>query len=167
MLRKNLSSLFLLFVISIVFMSCDEKRVYDSYKSLPERWHKDSVAVFQFTAPDTTSQYNLYLNLRNNHKYPYNNLFLITKLIYPHGKTIQDTLEYKMAAPNGELLGSGFADIKENKLWYKGYNNPFIFEESGNYILEVQHAMRHNGEVEGVLYLEGITDVGFRIEDKN
>lgn len=165
--QKNHSSLFLLFLISVAFMSCDDKRVFDSYKSLPEQWHKDSIAVFNFTPPDTTSQYNLYLNLRNNHKYPYNNLFLITRLTYPNGKIVQDTLEYKMAAPNGELLGTGFTDIKENKLWYKGYSDPFVFDESGNYQLEIQHAMRQNGEVEGVRYLEGVTDVGFRIETKN
>ena len=33
---------------------------------------------------------------------------------YPNGKVVKDTLEYKMAAPNGELLGTGFSDIKEN-----------------------------------------------------
>ena len=33
-------------------------------------------------------------------------------------------------------------DIKENKLWYKGYDQPFIFEEKGDYKINIQHAMR-------------------------
>ena len=63
--------------------------------------------------------------------------------------------------PNGELLGSGFSDVKENKLWYK---ERMIFEENGNYQVSIQQAMRENGKVKGVEYLQGITDIGFRIE---
>lgn len=85
-------------------------------------------------------------------------------MVHPHGKTMKDTLEYQMAKPNGELLGEGITDIKENKLWYKGHENPFVFEESGDYKINIQHAMRNNGDVNGVDKLEGITDVGFRIE---
>ena len=69
-----------------------------------------------------------------------------------------------MAAPNGELLGSGFTDIKENKLWYRGYESAFRFSEEGNYEVNIRHAMRKNGKVKGVENLEGITDVGFRVE---
>jgi gliding motility-associated lipoprotein GldH len=151
----------------VFFLSCDNKRVYDSYQSIPKKWHKDSVVSFNLEAPDTTRAYNLFVNLRNNHEYPYNNLFLITKIIFPHGKTIKDTLEYKMAAPDGKLLGTGFSDIKENKLWFKGFNTPFVFKEPGTYTVEIQHAMRQNGEVEGLLYLEGINDVGLRVESTN
>ena len=46
------------------------------------------------------------------------------------GRCKKDTLEYKMTAPNGELLGSGFTDIKENKLWYKEGE---VFSEEGEY----------------------------------
>ena len=69
-----------------------------------------------------------------------------------------------MAAPNGELLGSGFSDIKENKLWYKGYKLPFRFTEVGKYVVNIQHAMRKNGEAKGVKNLKGVTDIGFRVE---
>lgn len=89
---------------------------------------------------------------------------MIVEMVYPHGKTVKDTLEYQMAKPNGELLGKGFTDIKENKLWYKGYEKPFVFEEKGEYNINIQHAMRNNGDINGVDKLDGITDVGFRIE---
>ena len=71
-----------------------------------------------------------------------------------------------MAYPNGELLGTGFTDVKENKLWYKGYQSPFHFEESGEYKIEIQHAMREIGSEHGITDLEGVSDVGFRIELK-
>ena len=125
MSRNNVLLLFLIF--SIVLVSCDSNRVFDEYKSVPNKWHKDSIISFYFTPPDSTENYNLFVNLRNTNTYKYNNLFLIVEMVYPHGKTIKDTLEYRMADPTGKLLGTGLTDVKENKLWYKGSDSNFSF----------------------------------------
>ena len=85
-------------------------------------------------------------------------------MVFPHGKTITDTLEYRMADPTGKFLGTGLTDVKENKLWYK---EGVIFNEEGTYDVKIQQAMRENGKVNGVIDLEGITDVGFRVEKIN
>ena len=66
-----------------------------------------------------------------------------------------------MAKSTGEFLGTGFSDIKENKLWYK---EGVVLNERGDYKVNIQQAMRQNGNVKGIENLEGITDVGFRIE---
>jgi gliding motility-associated lipoprotein GldH len=163
MLRKN--NWFLLVIISVLLVvSCDSSAVYDVYKTVPNDWHKDDIATFNFKAPDTTNNYSLFVNLRNTNDYKFSNLFLIVALNYPNGKVVKDTLEYKMAAPDGKLLGTGFSDIKENKLWFRGYKTPFKFEENGDYKVSIQHAMRNNGDVSGVTNLEGVTDIGFRVE---
>ncbi|MEM6515288.1 MAG: gliding motility lipoprotein GldH [Bacteroidota bacterium] len=155
----------LIFVFVVSFVSCDDKMVFDEYKTISGgTWDKDEIVSFSLEAPDTTSNYNLYLNLRNNNDYKYNNLYLIVEMNFPHGKTLKDTLNYKMARPDGSFLGTGFSDVKENKLWYKGHEAPFVFEESGDYDISIQHAMRENGTVDGIENLEGITDVGFRVE---
>jgi len=163
-MQKRIS--WFLLAISCLFLniSCDSKAVYDTYKTLPNEWHKDSVTRFSFKAPDTLVNYNLYVNLRNTNEYRYSNLFLIVELNYPNGKVVKDTLEYKMAAPNGELLGAGFSDVKENKLWFRGFKEKFQFSEEGEYNVNIQHAMRKNGEVKGITDLKGITEVGFRVE---
>jgi len=151
----------ILLFLFIVFTSCDSSHVYDEYKSLSNGWDKDSSVEFNITSPDTSKQYNLFLNVRNTSDYKYSNLFLIVETNYPNGKSIKDTLEYMMAKPNGEFLGTGFSDLKENKFWYK---KEFKFTENGNYKIKIQHAMRENGNVQGIEVLEGISDVGFRIE---
>lgn len=162
-LRKT-NRLFLVIISCFLILSCDSKAIYDEYKSVPNQWNKDSIASFKFKAPDTIKNYNLYVNLRNTNDYKFSNLYLIVELNYPNGKAVKDTLEYKMAAPNGALLGTGFSDIKENKLWYRGFEKAFKFNEEGDYTVNIQHAMRNNGDVNGVENLEGITDVGFRVE---
>ena len=103
-MQKRTKYLLLAFVGLVLVTSCDSSAVYDEYKSVPNKWHKDSIASFKFEAPDTLNNYNLYVNLRNTDDYQFSNLFLIVELNYPNGKAVKDTLEYKMAAPSGELL---------------------------------------------------------------
>ena len=151
----------MLLTVAFMVFSCDSKQIFDEYKSVPNQWNKDSLISFTVTPPDSTNLYNLFINIRNTSDFKFNNLFLIAEMNFPNGKTITDTLEYQMAKPNGELLGEGFTDVKENKLWYK---EGVRFDEIGDYSIIIQHAMRNNGEVNGVDNLTGITDVGFRIE---
>ncbi|ALJ05533.1 gliding motility lipoprotein GldH [Pseudalgibacter alginicilyticus] len=151
-----------LFLVFCVLVSCDSNMVYDVYKTVPNKWHKDSVVSFNITPPDSTNAYDLFVNLRNTNSYKFSNLFLIVEMVFPHGKTVTDTLEYRMADPSGKFLGTGLTDVKENKLWYK---EQVVFDETGEYKVNIQHAMRENGKVKGITELEGITDVGFRIEN--
>ena len=89
---------------------------------------------------------------------------MITEIKFPQGKVISDTLEYEMSKPNGEWLGTGFGDVKESKLWYK---EDVRFDEPGQYKVTIEQAMRKNGEVDGIQELEGITHIGFRIENSD
>jgi gliding motility-associated lipoprotein GldH len=66
-----------------------------------------------------------------------------------------------MTSLNGNFLGTGITDIKENKLEYKT-NVAFPFK--GDYRIRVQHAMRKSRKVDGLIFLNGITDVGLQIE---
>ena len=152
----------LLILVAILFFSCDKKRVFDEYKSVGRAWHKDSIVTFNLPELDSTKRYNLFVTLRDNNNYPFNNLFLIVGIEMPNGFTKVDTLEYQMANPDGSLMGDGFSDIKENKLFYKE-NVRF----RGKYKVNIKQAVRENGKVPGVTALEGITEVGFRIENRD
>ncbi|GLB54134.1 gliding motility lipoprotein GldH [Neptunitalea chrysea] len=156
----------LLVVLSCLalFVSCDKNTVYTEFKSVDGNWSKNDTVSFAFTAPDTVNAYNMYVNLRNNEEYAYSNLYLIVELNYPNGKVDSDTLQYEMAKPDGEWLGKGFSSVKENKLWYKGYKEKFSFTQGGDYTVDILHAMRVNGSINGVLDLDGVTDVGVSIE---
>jgi len=151
----------LLLLVAVLLFSCDKKRVFDEYKSVGSAWNKDSIVTFDLPVLDSTKRYDLYVNLRDNDNYKYNNLFLIVSLESPNGYTKVDTLEYQMANTDGTLLGEGFTDIKESKLYYKE-NVRF----RGKYKVHIKQAVRETGKVPGVAFLDGITEVGFRIEKK-
>ena len=159
-IKKN--NIYFLLLLFVSFTACDANRVFDEYKSISENsWNSKESVHFEFEITDTISRNNLFINLRNNNEYSFSNLFLISHLYFPNGKEIVDTLQYKMADVNGEFLGSGISDVKENKLFYK---ENVQFPVSGIYTIDISQAMRKNGESKGIENLEGITDVGFRIE---
>lgn len=144
-----------------VLFSCDKQYVFDEYRAFDGSWKNKEKASFTIEQKDTVSKYNFFITIRNNNDYPYNNLFVIAKLNQPNGKVLVDTLEYQMTNPDGSLMGKGFSDVKESKLWYK---ENFSFSKIGTYTLTLEHALRQTGKVNGLEDLEGVTEVGFRIE---
>ena len=74
------------------------------------------------------------------------------------------TANFKDFRKRSRTTTQTFSSLKENKLWFK---ENFTFNETGEYTINIQHAMREYGKVNGIMELEGITDVGFRIEQIN
>ena len=157
----SLKSSILLIIIAGLIISCDKKRVFDEYQSVGSTWNMKKEVVFELPKMDTLKKYNLFINLRANDDYKFNNLFLIVSMEQPNGLTKVDTLEYEMADVDGTLLGEGFSDIKESKLFYK---ENVKFKASENNKIHIKQAVRQTGKIEGVQDLEGITEIGFRVE---
>jgi gliding motility-associated lipoprotein GldH len=152
-------------ILFVVMVSCDETLVKADFQATENgSWAKDDAVEFTFSEIDTIQKHDMFINVRNDNSFAYNNLFLIAKLNFPDGEIVTDTLEYEMALPDGTWLGKGYGSIKENKLWYK---ENIVFPTSGVYTLRLAHAMRKNGNVNGVENLEGVTDVGFEIIKSN
>ena len=66
-----------------------------------------------------------------------------------------DTLNYIIAKPNGEWLGSGIGNVKEVFFQYKLH---YKFPSNGKYQVEIKHGMRKDT-------LRGIEDIGIKIEN--
>ncbi len=156
------NKLFVALVVLCCMISCNSNLVFSEFRPMKNgKWEMNNPVNFEFSSLDSVQTHNMFVNIRNDNTFPFSNLFLITELEYPNGKTFKDTLEYKMAEPTGEWLGKGLGSIKENKLWLQ---EKIVFPDSGVYKLSITHAMRKNGDVDGVHILDGITDVGLEIE---
>lgn len=158
-LRNN--KYWVIIFLTMLVASCDQNRVFDQYHKLDGSWAKNDTIQFSFEQKDTINPYNLFLNIRNNNEYPFNNLFVIVRLTNPENETKVDTLEYQMTNPDGSLLGEGFSDVKESKLWYQ---ENFTFKKSGKYNIDIIHALREANQINGLERVNGVTEVGFRIE---
>ena len=158
-------SIFSAMMAFFLLISCDTNVIRSEYKSLDNGiWNKDEVLQFSLTELDSVQKHDIYINVRNDDTFPFSNLFLIAAMTTPEGEVFKDTLEYTMAEPDGTWLGKGSGSIKENKLWYK---ENIVFPSPGVYTIEISHAMRKNGNVSGIVGLEGITDVGVEVTKSN
>ncbi|MDD3720965.1 MAG: gliding motility lipoprotein GldH [Lutibacter sp.] len=161
-MRKKINKLLSLAAFTFLLFSCNSNAVFDQYISIEnQQWHSDKGIDFIVNNLDTISTNNVFINIRNNKDYEFSSLFLIAKLEMPNGFKVIDTLEYEMTDSSGNWLGSGFTDLKENKLFYK---ENVVFSEIGTYKFNIQHATRSINDIEGKNPLKGITDVGLRIE---
>jgi gliding motility-associated lipoprotein GldH len=143
------------FLLSIVLISCDPRRVFDENTSFKDNiWDRTNKITFQVPITDTVSAHNVYINIRNSEGYPYSNLYLFIHSTFPNGKKYTDTLECMLADATGKWLGSGAGDIYDNQILYK---RNVRFRQSGTYTFELEQAMRLDK-------LPLIMDAGMRIE---
>lgn len=157
--RPFKASLLLLLIVASLY-SCNRKVVFSDYKALKgSKWHQDSVLRFDMTVPDSTKIYNLFLNVRNEGRYPYSNLWVFVKIIPPKGQILNDTLELSLASPDGKWHGHGLGDIYDLKYPYKPTT---IFPTAGYYRFEVSQGMRTENGV-----LTGIRDFGITLDRVN
>jgi gliding motility-associated lipoprotein GldH len=152
----------LLILYSFLFIACGESPEFLEFKPIDNhQWHPDEPVVFEVENQDTISSKNVFINIRNNKNYEFSSLFLISRIGFPDGTTTVDTLEFEMTDTRGRWLGSGFTDVKENKLFFR---ENVIFESSGTYTFTIRQATRSMRDVEGRKPLKGIVDVGLSIE---
>lgn len=152
---KQFFSYSLIIILVIGIVSCDRKRVFESYRTLDKNgWNKDSIVSFDVTLTDTIKNNNIFVNIRNKGTYPYSNLWLFLTICSPDGKTHTDTVEFSLAEPSGKWKGSGIGGLHDNQIVYK---NSVYFPHKGIYKFQLKQGMRDN-------VLQGIRDIGIRVE---
>ena len=152
-----------LLVTSFFIFSCESNIEYIQYNSIENQWDKDSIQNFVFELADT-KKYNTYINLRINKDYPFSNIFLITTLMDSLSVLSKDTLNFKIADKSGKFLGKKRVNIIENSLIHK---EKIELEKNKKYSVSVEHAMRVINKVSGLKSLDGVVDVGYKIENIN
>ena len=142
------------FIITI--FACNKGGIYGEYKTIPQAlWHRDSMVDFEIPVTDTIQNHNLYIDVRNDINYKYSNLWLFVDIIQPgETKAFTDTFEVTLADPSGKWLGHGFGGVKTLETLYR---KNVYFPSAGQYKIQIKQGMRGR-------QLEGITEVGFRIE---
>ena len=68
-------NLVLLFVVCIGLISCNKGVVFDDVVSMPKSgWSDDSLAVFRVDISESTKNYDMWIQVRNDNTYAYANL---------------------------------------------------------------------------------------------
>ena len=127
--------------------------MYHHYESITSSsWNEQDAYRFEVDVSDTLSAYDVFIEIRNNTIYPYENLWLFVAFETPGGARRKDTLDCRLADPYGNWLGKGFSHYTLTV----PYEESITFPYSGTYSYTLQQGMREEK-------LKGITDVGIRI----
>ena len=152
-----MSKYFFVFLIAAALhlSSCDKEVVFEKNISIPGySWDMKNILRLETEISDTSSPYNIYINVRNGSSYEFSNLFLFMTTVTPKGEVAHDTLELTLADARGKWMGNGSGDVWDSRILFK---KGFRFPEAGLWHFELQQAMRMNP-------LPGIMDAGMRVE---
>lgn len=142
-------------LLLLLLPSCHNNEVFNDVKQLPEEgWDKDHIVRFDYLADDTTSTYNLIIDIRNNHEYPYQNFWLFVQSTSPDSIIYKDTLECVLANNYGRWIGESSGSLYHLPVLFL---SEIKFLKTGHYDFAIAQGMRNDT-------LVGIKEVGLRIE---
>lgn len=144
--------------ISILTVGCtDRNGIFDQNTEISNRnWAYVNPIKYDVKVDDTSTPYNLYLNVRVSGDYRYANLFVLVHIAGPQLKPQAQRYEIKLANAEGEWLGNGSGNLYSYQVYIK---TNYHFPVKGTYHFAIEQNMRDNP-------LHEVSDVGLRVEKK-
>jgi gliding motility-associated lipoprotein GldH len=140
---------------SLYFAACTTVDLYEKDLTIPGfKWKSSFKPEFTFLIKDTAVQYQLFLVLRHNEKYNYNNIW-INLYSQPPGDSVHKAPYELQLANNEGWIGTGMDDIYEHRI---ELTKP-IRLKAGIYHFKIEQIMREDP-------LENVMNVGLRVEKK-
>jgi gliding motility-associated lipoprotein GldH len=140
--------------------SCTPIDLYEKVVAIPQHeWKSSFKPAFTFEIKDTTSPYQVYVILRHNNQYNYNNIWINLHTKSPDGTVSKAQYELPLATNEKGWLGTGMDDLYEHRIALTPINQQFYFKKAGTYTFSLEHIMREEP-------LEHVLNAGLRIEKK-
>jgi gliding motility-associated lipoprotein GldH len=137
--------------------SCQTVDLYEKVVSIPsQQWKSSFKPQFNFIIKDSQSRYDIYVLLRHNEKYEFNNIWI--SLTYQLKGQSPVTNQYELPLANNEgWLGTGMDDLYEHRIRITPPEG--IHLKAGEYTFMIGQIMRKDP-------LENVLNIGLRIEKK-
>ncbi len=146
---------------ALFLYSCGTLDLFERSVAIPgHAWKSNYKPSFTFTIKDTSSPYDLFLILRHNDKYSFNNIYINLYAQTP-GTDSPQAARYDLVLGTDEKgwLASGMDDIYEHRIALTPTDQPSYFRKPGNYTFTIEQIMREDP-------LKNVLNVGLRIEKK-
>jgi gliding motility-associated lipoprotein GldH len=145
----------------LLFSACTPIDLYERVATIPgQAWQSSYKPSFTFDIKDTTADYRLFLILRHNNKYNYNNIWLNLYRKMPGGQVSKVPYELQLATNEKGWLAEGMDDLYEHRIpLTPPAADSFYFNRNGAYTFTVEQIMREDP-------LQNVLNVGLRIERK-
>ena len=154
-LKKTALNKFYILLITIVCLaSCETIDVYEKTATFPlHTWKSNEKPAFTFEITDTSALYNIFLVLRHEDAYNYNNIWINLTMKSPT-EEVTIRREFILANNRQGWLGSGMDDIFEHRM---AFNDKPTSLHKGKYTFTLQQDMREDP-------LDHILNAGIRVE---
>ena len=146
---------------SYFFTSCTTVDLYEKSVTIPgHSWKNSYKPSFTFTIKDTAAGYGLYVILRHNDKYNFNNIYINLHTKQP-GQDSTQVARYPLELATNEKgwLGTGMDDIYEHRIPLTPTGQKVYFKKPGEYTFTIEQIMREDP-------LNNVLNVGLRIEKR-
>lgn len=146
-----------LFVFLISLSSCNEGEVYYSFHPIKNNsWNKQTAFNFLLDSlsVDPDARYDVMLEIVNNSQYPYQNIWLYVQQNITDSMFVSDTIEIKLADPNGKWSGNGSTGLYQLSVPYK---TSVALDSTRAYLIRIRQGMRDNS-------IKGIEKVGVLVK---
>jgi gliding motility-associated lipoprotein GldH len=159
-IKKNLFFYFIILLITVL-SACSSVDLYEKTAVIPGHdWQRTFKPEFTFTIRDTASPYEIFLVLRHNEKYNYNNIYINLYTQQPGMDSVQkERFDLTLAIGDQGWQASGMDDIYEHRIKLTPADRDLYFPRTGNYTFIVEQVMREDP-------LQNVMNVGLRIEKK-
>jgi gliding motility-associated lipoprotein GldH len=142
-------------------LSCTTADLYEKSVAIPgHAWKYSYKPSFTFSIKDTSSPYQVFLVLRHNDKYSFNNIYINLYARRP-GSDSASVARYDLPLGTNEdgWLATGMDDIYEHRIALTPPGNQMYFKKPGEYTFTLEQIMREDP-------LMNVLNVGLRVEKK-
>jgi len=146
-----------LIACTLFLSSCQTMDLYEKVVPIPKQeWKTGFRPQFTFQIKDTQSRYDVFVVLRHNEKYEFNNIWI--SLTYQLKGQAAVSGQYELPLANNEgWLGTAMDDLYEHRIRITPPEG--ILLKQGEYTFTIAQIMRKDP-------LENVLNVGLRIEKK-
>lgn len=148
-------------IVALCLLSLQACNTLDIYeKSHPfsmHEWKNSDKPSFTFHIEDTVSAYNIYVVVRHEDAYRYNNMWLNVTTQAPSDTARTQMIDITLANNAKGWLGTGMDDVFDHRI--RITRSPVKLRK-GNYTFMLQHAMREDP-------LQYVLSAGIRVEKAN
>jgi gliding motility-associated lipoprotein GldH len=144
----------------LIFSSCQSINLYEKDVAIPHHaWQGAFKPSFKFNINDTTSSYQVFITLRHNDQYDFNNIWINLYIKAPGDSVKKVQYELPLATNERGWMGTAMDDLYEHRIALTPQNERFYFKKPGEYTFTIEQIMREDP-------LNHIMNVGLRIEKK-
>ena len=159
MLKNKYLDVLFTIVCSVLICGCNTISLYEKNVSIPgHEWKSDFKPEFRFQISDTLQPYHIYIVLRHNEQYNYNNIWVNLFTKSPGDTIRQVQYELPLASKQG-WMGSGMGDIYDHRIAITPQEQDLYFSRTGEYVFTLEQVMREDP-------LQNVIDIGIRLEKK-